>query len=245
MLILFIIYIFFIIKLVSLGFCCYIDRAFLATLHFSVLNTSSAAQMASKIPVHVDNRSGNAANPEVAVQASKQRKIQNVLSRKKPAMRVPRGCDTELHEQNLALQASNEELTRIFSQSKEQVIQLEQQCTALHQENREIRKQLDSCCLLLLAGNVDPVLGQRVAEMTKQNEEQQKDVMNAAADLLGELKTFGKLASGHRQQLQVQETMRVLKSSQEQHCEERKGFSLEVETMERALEDAEALLQDI
>uniref|UniRef100_A0A3B3SWG8 Uncharacterized LOC111833690 n=1 Tax=Paramormyrops kingsleyae TaxID=1676925 RepID=A0A3B3SWG8_9TELE len=235
MLILFIIYIFFIIKLVSLGFCCYIDRAFLATLHFSVLNTSSAAQMASKIPVHVDNRSGNAAN-QVAVQASKQRKIQNVLS----------SCDTELHEQNLALQASNEELTRIFSQSKEQVIQLEQQCTALHQENREIRKQLDSCCLLLLAGNVDPVLGQRVAEMTKQNEEQQKDVMNAAADLLGELKTFGKLASGHRQQLQqVQETMRVLKSSQEQHCEERKGFSLEVETMERALEDAEALLQDI
>ncbi|XP_048852766.1 uncharacterized protein LOC125723812 isoform X3 [Brienomyrus brachyistius] len=201
--------------------------------------------MASKIPVHVDNRSANAANPEAAVQASKQRKIQNVLSRKKPAMRVPKGCDAELHEQNLALQASNEELTRNFSQSKEQVIHLEGQCTALQQENMEIRKQLDSCCLLLLAGNVDPVLGQRVAEITKQNEDQQKDVMNAAADLLGELKTFGEMALGHRQQLQVQETMRVLKSSQEQHCEERKGFSLEVEEMERALDDAEALLQDI
>ncbi|KAL4617175.1 hypothetical protein GN956_G22240 [Arapaima gigas] len=127
---------------------------------------------------------------------------------------------------------------------QDRVSELERENSQLQTENGDIRKQLDSCLLLLAAGNIDPVLGQTIAETEEQNEELRNNVMTVSRTLLEELGTFSKNMSTHRQQLQVMQKTTNLKCNQEQHIVEREQFSLELEEMEKAMECVEALLLD-
>ncbi|MFT7811057.1 uncharacterized protein LOC108920771 [Arapaima gigas] len=63
---------------------------------------------------------------------------------------------------------------------QDRVSELERENSQLQTENRDVRKQLDSCLLLLAAGNIDPVLGQTIAEAEEQNEELQNNVMTVS-----------------------------------------------------------------
>ncbi|XP_018585318.2 small kinetochore-associated protein [Scleropages formosus] len=186
------------------------------------------------------------AKTDVCVQA-KEGRLHNNFKRKKPPVKDNRGpqsrLEAELQDQNRHLQANVEELKRNLSEYEDRVIKMEQQYSDLQTEKCEMRKQLESCLLLLVAGDIDPVLGQRIAETKEQKEEQQNDVMNASRELLNELEMFSEKMSRQRRQLEeVEQKMATLKRSQEQHAAERGEFSLEVEEMERAMEEAEALL---
>ncbi|KAL4604948.1 hypothetical protein GN956_G25421 [Arapaima gigas] len=93
-------------------------------------------------------------------------------------------------------------------------------------KNGDIRKQLDSCLLLLAAGNIDPVLGQTIAEAEEQNEELQNNVMTVSRAVLEELGTFSKNMSAHRQQLQkvMQKNNQPVMQSGAAHCGKRAVF---------------------
>ncbi|KAL4657305.1 hypothetical protein GN956_G4164 [Arapaima gigas] len=67
---------------------------------------------------------------------------------------------------------------------------------------KEIFRTTKTGALPSPAGNVDPVLGQTIAETEEQNEELQNNVMTVSRALLKELGTFSKNMSTHRQQLQ-------------------------------------------
>ncbi|XP_035279098.1 small kinetochore-associated protein [Anguilla rostrata] len=154
--------------------------------------------------------------------------------------------ETELRDQKRLLEAFNGDLQKNLLQSKEKVDLLEQQYRDLQGEKNEIQKQLESCLHLLVAGNIDLDLGEELAETAQQKEEQRKEVQSVSQELMGELQTFGQKVSEHRAQVQqVQERMRDLREKREQHLEEREAFSLEVEEMEKALEQAEQLLVEM
>uniref|UniRef100_A0A8C9U2B8 Uncharacterized LOC108920771 n=1 Tax=Scleropages formosus TaxID=113540 RepID=A0A8C9U2B8_SCLFO len=87
---------------------------------------------------------------------------------------------------------------KVLFRMQDRVIKMEQQYSDLQTEKCEMRKQLESCLLLLVAGDIDPA--------------------KRCQDRGGSWR------------------------SQEQHAAERGEFSLEVEEMERAMEEAEALL---
>ncbi|KAL4657760.1 hypothetical protein GN956_G4405 [Arapaima gigas] len=107
---------------------------------------------------------------------------------------------------------------------QDRVSELERENSQLQTENGDIRKQLDSCRLLLAAGNIDPVLGQTIAETEEQNKELQNNVMTVSRAVL-ELGTFSKNMSAHRQQLQeVMQKTTNLKCNQEQQIVERAVF---------------------
>ncbi|KAM7395106.1 hypothetical protein PAMA_006722 [Pampus argenteus] len=87
------------------------------------------------------------------------------------------------------------------------------------------------------------VLGERVGEAAQQNEDQRKEVMSVSEDLLNELKAFGDTASQQRSRLEeIQKTMTDLTKARERMLQERENFSLEAAEMEKALNEAEALL---
>ncbi|KAI1897906.1 hypothetical protein AGOR_G00088110 [Albula goreensis] len=174
-------------------------------------------------------------------------KPQNNVPRKKVPSKVYKGpsarVETELRDQNRLLEACKDDLQKKLSQSEEKVDQLEQQYIDLQGEHNEIQKQLENCLHLLVAGNIDLVEGEKIAEATQQKEEERKDIQNVSQELLEELQKFGQKASEHRTQVQeVHERMRNLREKRKQHLEEREEFSLELEEMEKALESAEQLI---
>ncbi|KAJ8274899.1 hypothetical protein COCON_G00095240 [Conger conger] len=167
------------------------------------------------------------------------RKKLTALASKGPSSRL----EAELSDQKRLLEAFNGDLQKNLLQSKEKIDLLEQQYEDLKGEKNEIQKQLENCLHLLVAGNIDLDLGEKIAETTQQKEEQRKEVQSVSQELMGELQTFGQKLSEHRAQVQqVQERMKDLREKREQHVEEREAFSLEVDEMEKALEQAEQLL---
>uniref|UniRef100_A0A3Q0RP12 Kinetochore localized astrin (SPAG5) binding protein n=1 Tax=Amphilophus citrinellus TaxID=61819 RepID=A0A3Q0RP12_AMPCI len=153
------------------------------------------------------------------------------------------GQQAELKEQNQYLMTANEELQKNLSETQHRVAELELQYSDLQKENAEVQKNLKDCHALLVAANIDPVLGESVGDAARQNEDQRKEVMSVSSDLLSELKAFGDIASQQRARLEeIQATMRDLKEAREQMIQERENFSLEAAEMERALKEAEALL---
>ncbi|KAJ8269937.1 hypothetical protein GJAV_G00108450 [Gymnothorax javanicus] len=167
------------------------------------------------------------------------RKKMTAVSYKGPSARM----EAELRDKNTLLEAYNGDLQTKLSQSEEKFDLLQQQFENLQGEKSEIQKQLDDCLHLLVAGNVDLDLGEKIAETTQQKEEQRKEVQIVSQELMGDLQSFGQMVSEHRVQVQqVQERTKNLREKREELMEERKAFSLEVEEMERALEQAEQLL---
>uniref|UniRef100_A0A674DXV5 Kinetochore localized astrin (SPAG5) binding protein n=1 Tax=Salmo trutta TaxID=8032 RepID=A0A674DXV5_SALTR len=153
------------------------------------------------------------------------------------------GQQSELKSHNELLLEANEELQKNLTEIQQKVAQLEQQYSDLQGTNADIQKQLKDCHVLLVAGNIDPVLGEKIGETAQQNEDRQREVVNVSQDLLRELRTFGDMATKRSAQLtDVQKTMKAFTDSQERLVQERENFSLEVEEMEKALEEAELLL---
>ncbi|XP_070782347.1 small kinetochore-associated protein [Enoplosus armatus] len=153
------------------------------------------------------------------------------------------GQQAELKEQNQHLMATNAELQKNLTDTQQRVAELELQFSDLEKENAEVQKNLRDCHVLLVAAKIDPVLGERVGEAALQNEDERKEVMSVSSDLLHELKAFGDIASQQRAQLEeIQTTMTELSKAREHMMQERENFSLEAAEMEKALNEAEALL---
>ncbi|XP_029534669.1 small kinetochore-associated protein isoform X1 [Oncorhynchus nerka] len=153
------------------------------------------------------------------------------------------GQQSELKSHNQLLLEANEELQKNLTETQQKVAQLEQRCSDLQGTNADVQKQLKDCHVLLVAGNIDPVLGEKIGKTAQQNEDQQREVVNVSQDLLRELQTFGDMATEQSAQLtEVQKTMKALTDSREHLVQERENFSLEVEEMDKALEEAEQLL---
>ncbi|XP_027011974.2 small kinetochore-associated protein [Tachysurus fulvidraco] len=153
------------------------------------------------------------------------------------------GHQSDVLEQNRLLMVVNEDLQKQIAELKENVSVLEERCSDLQETNTEIKKQLGGCHELLIAENLDPVSGGKVCEAADQRAGQRKELMTISQKLLSELKLFDDFTKDHRAHLtEVQNTMRSLQGAREQLHTEREGFSVYVEDMERALEDAEKLL---
>nr|XP_040016600.1 small kinetochore-associated protein [Gasterosteus aculeatus aculeatus] len=153
------------------------------------------------------------------------------------------GQQTEHRGQNQHLMATNDELQKNLTETQQKVAELELQFSGLEKENAEVRKNLKDCHVLLVAANIDPVLGERVGEDAQQKNDKRKEVTNVSTDLLNELKVFGDTALQQRARLEgIQTTMIELAKAREQMMQERENFSQEASEMERALEEAEALL---
>uniref|UniRef100_A0A3Q3WQP3 Uncharacterized protein n=1 Tax=Mola mola TaxID=94237 RepID=A0A3Q3WQP3_MOLML len=149
----------------------------------------------------------------------------------------------ELKEQNQHLLATNEELEKNLTDTKQRVAELELQFSNLEKENAGLQSNLKDCHVLLVASKIDPVLGERVGEDARQNEDQRKEVMSVSTNLLHELKAFEEIASQQRARLEVSKTlMTELTKAQEHMTQERQNFSLEAAEMEKALQEAESLL---
>ncbi|TRY81511.1 hypothetical protein DNTS_009919 [Danionella cerebrum] len=153
------------------------------------------------------------------------------------------GQQNGIREHNQALTAANEDLHIQLEEMKGTVAELEQRCTDLQGENREIQKQLHDCHVLLVAEKLDP--GETLGQKAQQKEEQRKEVMLVSQNLLAELKLFGETAQEHAANLlEVQNSMRELTEAHEKLQQERTLFSVDLEEMERALGEAERLLME-
>ncbi|CAK6975985.1 small kinetochore-associated protein [Scomber scombrus] len=206
--------------------------------------------MSSKIPkgMHLPAETKRTANADQRSDGILKPQKENV-PRKNVASKVYKGVSTrqgqqaELMERNQNLVASKEELQQNLTDTQQRVAELELQCNDLEKENAKVQKNLKDCLVLLVAEKIDPVSGERVGEAPQQNEDQRKEVMNVSADLLNELKAFGDIASQQRSRLEeVQATMTDLSKARELMLQERENFSLEAAEMEKALNEAEALL---
>ncbi|PWA27926.1 hypothetical protein CCH79_00000551, partial [Gambusia affinis] len=169
------------------------------------------------------------------------------VPRKNVAPKVHKGVSTrygqqvELKEQNQNLVAANEELQKNLSGKQQRVEELELQLDELQKENVEFQKSLQDCHTLLVSAKIDP--GERVGDAVRQKEDERKEVMSVSTELLRELKAFGEIASQQRTHLQeIQATMEDLTKAREIMKQERENFSQEAAEMERALKEAEALL---
>ncbi|XP_076612900.1 small kinetochore-associated protein [Chaetodon auriga] len=167
----------------------------------------------------------------------------NVVPRVHKGVSTRYGQQAELKEQNQHLMASNEELQKNLTDTQQRIAELELQFSDLEKENAGLQKNLKDCHVLLVAAQIDPVVGQRVGEAAQQNEDQRKEVMSVSTDLLHKLKAFGDVASQQRARLaEIQTTMTELTTAREHMMQERENFSLEAAEMEKALKEAEALL---
>ncbi|KAL6095715.1 uncharacterized protein ACO6RY_09584 [Pungitius sinensis] len=171
------------------------------------------------------------------------------MSRKTVAPKANKGVSTRYGQQaehkgqNQHLMATNGELQKNLAETQQKVAELELQMSGLVKENAEVRKNLKDCHVVLVAANIDPVLGERVGEAAQQNNDTRKEVMSVSTDLLNELKAFGDAASQQRARLEgIQTTMIELTKAREHMMQERENFSLEATEMERVLKEAEALL---
>ncbi|KAJ8009169.1 hypothetical protein DPEC_G00086110 [Dallia pectoralis] len=153
------------------------------------------------------------------------------------------GQQSELKEQNQLLGEANDELQKKLTETQQKCALLEQQNNDLQGSNANIQKQLKDCHVLLVAENIDPVVGGKIAETAQENEDQRKEVVNISQDLLGELQTFGDVATEQRAQLtEIQKTMKDLMEARGRLVQESNTFSFDVQEMEKALDEAEQLL---
>ncbi|XP_071368714.1 small kinetochore-associated protein [Centroberyx affinis] len=153
------------------------------------------------------------------------------------------GQQAELRDQNQLLMAANEELQKNLTETQQKVSELEVQFSDLEKENADVERRLKDCHVLLVAKKIDPVLGERIGEAALQNEDQRREAVSVSTDLLNELRAFGDIASVQLAQLEaIQTTMKDLTETRDHLTQERENFSLEVAEMEKALEEAEALL---
>ncbi|XP_051559462.1 small kinetochore-associated protein [Myxocyprinus asiaticus] len=177
--------------------------------------------------------------------------VKNDMDNKKNqhrSLKVPTtryGQQNDLREQNRVLTETNESLQKQLEEMKETATELVQRCTDIQGENREIQKQLRDCHVLLVAEHLDPVSGEKLGQTAQEKDEQRKEVMTVSQNLLTELKQFGEMAQEQTANLmEVQSTMRHLTEAHEKLQQEKALFSLDVEEMERALEEAERLLME-
>ncbi|KAL7845949.1 hypothetical protein AOLI_G00241410 [Acnodon oligacanthus] len=148
----------------------------------------------------------------------------------------------DLSQQNRLLVSENEDLQRQISEMKEYVAVLEQRCSAVQEENSEIKKKLWDCQALIIAEHIDPVSG----EKNEQTEDQRKELMTVSKKLMSELKLFDEVAREQGTHLaEMQNTMRSLKEARDTLHLNRETFRVDAEEMERALEEAERLLLEI
>ncbi|XP_055005238.1 small kinetochore-associated protein isoform X2 [Boleophthalmus pectinirostris] len=153
------------------------------------------------------------------------------------------GQEAELREQNQNLRVANDDLQKNLTQTQQKVTELQQQYSDLEKEKLETEKHLKDCHALLVSAKIDPVLGERVGEAAQENEEQRKEVMTVSTELLNELKTFADIATEQCSRLQeIQSTLCELTKAQEQMRQERESFAVEAADLEKALNEAEALL---
>ncbi|XP_042359674.1 girdin-like [Plectropomus leopardus] len=171
------------------------------------------------------------------------------MQRKNVAPKVHKGVSTrygqqaELKGQNQHLMATNEELQKNLTETQQRVAELKLQFSDLEKENAEVKKNLRDCHVLLVSAKIDPVLGEKVGKAARENEDERKEVMSVSTNLLNELKTFGETASQQRARLEeIQTTMTDLAKAREHMMQEREDFSLEAAEMQKALEEADALL---
>ncbi|XP_033847322.2 small kinetochore-associated protein isoform X2 [Periophthalmus magnuspinnatus] len=167
----------------------------------------------------------------------------NAVSKMVKGISTRYGYEAELREQNQNLLVANDDLQKNLTQTQQRVTELQQQYSDLEKEKLETEKHLKDCHALLVSAKIDPVLGERVGEAIHENEEQRQEVMTVSTELLNELKTFADIATEQCSQLQeVQSTLSELTKAQEQMRQERESFALEVADLEKALNEAEALL---
>ncbi|KAK5879802.1 hypothetical protein CesoFtcFv8_022887 [Champsocephalus esox] len=179
------------------------------------------------------------------------------VTRKNVAPKVLKGLSTRygkqagLKEQNQHLMATNEELQKNLSETqgtgdtfnRERVAELELQYSDIETENVEVKKNLRDCHVLLVVANIDPVVGERVGEAARQDEDQRKEVMSVSTNLLDELKVFRDSASQQRARLEeIQSTVTDITKAREHMKQEQEDFSQKAAEMEQALKEAEALL---
>uniref|UniRef100_W5N4Q8 Kinetochore localized astrin (SPAG5) binding protein n=1 Tax=Lepisosteus oculatus TaxID=7918 RepID=W5N4Q8_LEPOC len=172
-----------------------------------------------------------------------------VSKRKIPQNGVYKGPNTrlrveaELRDKNQLLEASNLELYRNLSEAKENIAKLTQKYTGLEGESSELKKQLEKCMLFLETSNIDPVSGEKILETAKQNEEQRKEVLSLSRNLQNELEVFSQKASEHRLQMQeIKSKVRAQQEEIERRLKEKENFQTELQEMEKALDDAQQLL---
>ncbi|XP_056151087.1 small kinetochore-associated protein isoform X3 [Lampris incognitus] len=155
------------------------------------------------------------------------------------------GQQTDLRDQNQHLVLANEELQKNLTETQERVAELEQQASDLEREKADVQKRLKECHIVLVAGQMDPILGEKIGEAAQQNDDQRREVLSISRDLLNELRQFDDIASKQHVQLEaIQSTMKDLIGAREHLEQERENFSLEVAEMERSLEEAERLLSN-
>ncbi|KAK7906963.1 hypothetical protein WMY93_015575 [Mugilogobius chulae] len=104
------------------------------------------------------------------------------------------GHEAELREQNQNLRITNEDLQKSLTQTQEKVTALEQQYSELKKDKLETEKHLKDCHALLVSAQIDPVLGEKVGEAVREDEEHRKEVMTVSTELLNELKSFADTA---------------------------------------------------
>ncbi|XP_053736473.1 small kinetochore-associated protein isoform X2 [Synchiropus splendidus] len=184
----------------------------------------------------------NAAPKEVAPKQQKEN-----AARKNAPSKVYKGVSTryelqaELKEQNRNLSAANEQLQSKLTESQLRVEELELQFVEMEKEKVEVQRKLTRCHVLLVAAKLDP--GERVGEAAEEHKEQREEVNRLSAELLSELQNFGTVASQQRLQLQELEgQMRALAVARDHMTRERENFCEDVAEVERALQEAEALL---
>ncbi|XP_033932368.1 small kinetochore-associated protein [Pseudochaenichthys georgianus] len=171
------------------------------------------------------------------------------VTRKNVAPKVLKGLSTRygkqagLKEQNQHLMATNEELQKNLSETQERVAELELQYSDIETENVEVKKNLRDCHVLLVVANIDPVVGERVGEAARQDEDKRKEVMSVSTNLLDELKVFRDSASQQRARLEeIQSKVTDITKAREHMKQEREDFSQNAAELEQALKEAEALL---
>ncbi|XP_061668339.1 small kinetochore-associated protein [Syngnathoides biaculeatus] len=167
------------------------------------------------------------------------------IPRKNVLPKVYKGYElqAELKEQNRELAAVKEQLEKNLTETQERVCHLQQQFSDLEKENSEVQKNLKDCQIILLAAKIDPISGEVVARIARENEEQRKEAVSLSADLLNELKAFGDIATQHHSRMQeIQKTLVDLTEAREQMMRERETFTVEAADLETALMEAESLI---
>ncbi|XP_057679272.1 small kinetochore-associated protein [Corythoichthys intestinalis] len=153
------------------------------------------------------------------------------------------GLHGELKEQNQQLAAAKEELQKELTETQLRVTHLEQQFSVLEKENCEVKKKLHDCQIILVAEKMDPISGEVIVKAVHENEEERKEVMHVATELLNSLKAFDAIATQQRSRLQeIQKTVLDLNGERDRIMQERQTFILEADDLEKALMEAEALL---
>ncbi|XP_030201327.1 small kinetochore-associated protein isoform X1 [Gadus morhua] len=194
----------------------------------------------------MSSKNPKAAHPTLEMKEGGNLKPQKENAQRKNAPKVFKGASTrygqqeELKDQNQLLLVSNEQLQNSLTESQQKVTELGLQFKDLEKENADIQKRLNDCHVLLVAGKIDPVSGDAIAQPSKN---QGKEVLNISRDLIKELGNFTDIGTKQLEQLKVFQTaIADLHGEGEHVMQEREDFSLQVLEMEKALEEAEQLL---